>query len=78
MKNSVEAEFRRRTFIRAEMDGNVKTVAMGWACECGDEIGPDATLMKCIGCQGMLVGKLDLREAMARENALTKNALAWT
>ena len=78
MMNSVEAEFRRRTFIGEGMDGEVKTVVLGWACECGGEIGPDATLMICIGCQGMVVGKLDPQEKVARENAMTKTALAWT
>lgn len=79
MKNEVEAEYRRRTIVELGMDGKAETVAMmGWACECGREIGPDATLLKCVGCQGMLVGKLDPGEAAAREQALTKNALAWT
>lgn len=78
MKNTVEAEFRRRTFIGEGMDGDVKTVKMGWACDCGGEIGPDATLMMCIGCQGMIVGKLNPHEEVARQNALTKTALAWT
>lgn len=78
MKNSVEAEFRRRTFIGEGMDGDVKTVRMGWNCECGEEIGPNATLMKCIGCQGLHVGKIDPLEAMARAHSLTRTALAWT
>ena len=78
MKNEVEAEYRRRTFVGAGMDGDVETVSMGWACECGREIGPDANLLKCVGCEGLLVGKLDPGEAAAREQALTKNALAWT
>ena len=78
MKNSVEAEYRRRTFIEAGMVRGVETVTMGWSCDCGREIAPDANLLKCIGCEGMLVGKLDPGEAAARERALTKNALAWT
>ncbi|KAF6219386.1 hypothetical protein HO133_005212 [Letharia lupina] len=78
MKNCVEAEFRRRTFIGKGMDGDVETVVIGWACECGGEIGPNATLVKCIGCQGLGVGKIDSLVAIARESALMKTALAWT
>ena len=78
MKNEVEAEYRRRMIIGARMDGDVKTVMTGWACSCGREIGPDANLLKCVGCEGKLDGKLDPGEAAARERALTKNALAWT
>lgn len=78
MRNSVEAEFRRRTIIGAGTDRGVETVWMGWMCECGREIGPDATLMTCIGCDGIRVEKLDPGEIMAREKALTKNAFAWT
>ncbi len=78
MKNGVEGEFRRRTIIGEGMDGNVKTVIMGWLCSCGGEIGPDATLLKCIGCDGLRVGKLDPQETAVREMVLTKTALAWT
>lgn len=78
MKDSVEAEFRRRTFIGEGMDGDVKTVVMGWACQCGREIGPNATLMKCVGCQGMLFGRPDPQKESAREKASMKTALAWT
>ncbi len=78
MKNSVEAEFRRRLIIGEEKDGHVETVVISWSCECGEEIEPDATLMRCIGCQGMTVGKLDPQEVVARENALAKTAFTWT
>ena len=77
-RNSVEAGFRRRSLLGEGMDGNVKTVMTGWVCECGKEIGPGVTLMKCIGCRGMRVGKVDPREAAAREKSLRKTALAWT
>lgn len=77
MKNSVEAELRR-TFVGEGMDGDVKTVAMGYACQCGEEIGPNTTLLKCVGCQGLQVGKMDPLEAMTRERAMRKAALAWT
>lgn len=78
VKNSVEAEFRRRHFVGKGMDGNVETVIMGWACECGKEIGSSATLMRCVGCQGMRLGKVDPQEAAAREETLRKTALAST
>ena len=77
MRNSVEAGFRRRTFVGEGMLGDVKTVVMGWACECGGEVGDDAVLIKCVGCQGMVVGKLDAQEQIARETTLMKAALAW-
>ena len=77
--NVAEAEFRRRTLIEEGlMDGDDRTVTTGWACECGKEVGPDPTLMKCIGCDGMRVGRLDPRETAAREERLRKTALAWT
>lgn len=78
MKDGVEAESRRRTFVGEGKDGQVKTVWMGWKCACGGEIGPDATLLKCVGCQGMIVGRLDPQLAIARDTALTNTALAWT
>lgn len=78
MKNIVEAEFRRRIFVGEGTDGDVKTVFMGWACECGGQIGPNATMIKCIGCQGMAVGKLNARGTFSREMAWTNTALAWT
>lgn len=77
-KNSVEAEFRRRHFVGKGMDGNVKTVITGWACECGKEIGSGATLMRCVGCRGMRIGKVDPQDVAAREETLRKTALAWT
>ena len=78
MRSSVEAAFRRRTFVGKRVDGDVKTVMMGWACECGGEIGPNATLIKCVGCQGMVIGKVVPQEESSRETTLMKNALAWT
>ena len=75
---SIESQFIRSS---AEHEGTVEdvgTVMTGWACECGREIGPDAALMKCLGCQGILIGKLDPREAAAREKCFRKTALAWT
>lgn len=78
MKNSVEAEFRRRTIIGSGIHGGIETVTTGWACDCGREIGPDATMMVCIGCDGIRFDKLDPGEITAREKALTKNALAWS
>lgn len=77
-KNSVEAEFRRRHFVGKGMDGNVKTVITDWACECGKEIGSGATLMRCVGCRGMRIGKVDPQDVAAREETLRKTALAWT
>ena len=78
IKNSVEAELRRRKFIEAGIDGDVETVMTGWACECGREVGPDAEFIKCIGCKGMRVGTLDPQEVAAREKGLRKTTLAWT
>ena len=78
MKNSVEAEVRRRTLVGVRMDRGLKTVTVGWACKCGRDIGPDATLSKCIGCRGMRVGGVEPQEAAAREKTLRKTALAWT
>lgn len=78
MRNGVEAEFRRRRFMGKGVNGKIKTVIMGWTCECGREVGPDATLVKCIGCQGIRLGKLDPPEQAARERAMMKNAFAWT
>ena len=77
MKSSVESEWRRDS-IAAGMDGHVKTVALGWKCECGSQIGPDATMMKCYGCQGLRDGKLDPPREQARQNTLTKNTCSWT
>ena len=74
----MEAEFRRRTIVREGMDRDVKTAFLGWACPCGQDIGPDATLLRCTGCQGLRVGRLDAQEAAPRENALRKAAMAWT
>ena len=77
--NGAEAENRRRTLIgKRMMDGDDRTVTTGWACECGEEVGPGPTLMKCIGCQGMRVGKVDPQETTAREERLRNTALAWT
>ena len=77
--NGAEAEYRRRTLIgEGMMDGDDRTVTTGWACECGEEVGPGPTLMKCIGCQGMRVGKVDPQETAAREEKLRNTALAWT
>ena len=78
MKNDVEAEFRKRTLVGVGMDRGVKIVTMGWACQCGRDIGPDATLRKCYGCQGMRVGEVERQEVAAREETLRKTALAWT
>lgn len=78
MRNAVEAEVRRRTFVGKDRVGDVRTVIMGWVCECGREIGPETTLMKCIGCEGMRIGKIDPRLMAAKEQAMTKKALAWT
>ena len=78
MRNGVEAELRRRTLVGMRMEKGVKTVTIGWACECGREIGPDATLSKCIGCRGIRGGGVEPQEAAAREVTLRKTALAWT
>lgn len=78
MKNRVEAEFRRRTFVGVGMDGDVKTVVMGWLCECGGEIGPNCRLMKCVACQGMIVKQYDPQMAIAQDTAFLNAALAWT
>ena len=79
-KNDAEAEARRRTLIeKALIDGGeVSTVTTGWACECGEEVGPGPTLMKCVGCDGMTVGKVEPKETAAREERLRGTALAWT
>lgn len=78
MRDRVEAESRRRSFVGEGKDGQDKTVILGHVCECGGEIGPNTTLLKCVGCQGMIVGRLDPQLAIAREIALTNTALAWT
>ena len=78
MKDNVEAAFRRRTLVGKGMVGDVKTVVTGWACECGKEVEPSTTLMKCIGCEGVDIGKIDSRGKIAREIALAKTTLAWT
>lgn len=79
MKNRVEAEFRRRTFVgKGMMDGDVSTIKLGFACECGRDVEPDSKLMKCVGCQGISAKKYDPRIAIAQETAFAKAALAWT
>ena len=77
--NRVEAEARMRTLVgEPMMDGDVQTILTGWACECGEDLGPTATVMKCVGCQGLKVGQPDPAEVAAREEKLRKKALAWT
>ena len=79
MKHDVEAAVRRRTYVgEGPTEEDVETVLMGWECECGRQIGPNSTLMRCIGCQGILVGELDSQRYVARESALTKTTFAWT
>ena len=77
-KNRVEAECKRRTIVRGGMDGDDPTVELGWACDCGRTIGPNATLLRCAGCQGLKYGRFDQQEAVSREENLRKAALAWT
>ena len=77
MRNSVEAEFRR-TFVGEYVNEDVKIVLMGWNCECGKQIGPNPMLVRCVGCRGVLVGRVSRLGEIARENALIKAALAWT
>ena len=79
-KNEAEGEARQRTLIeKALIDGGeVSTVTAGWACQCGEEIGPGPTLMKCVGCDGMTVGKVKPKETAAREERLRETTLAWT
>ena len=77
--NEAEAESRWRILVEEGMvDGDNRIGVTGWACECGEEVGPATTLMKCVGCQGMRVGKVDPREIVAREDKLRETALAWT
>ena len=72
----VEAEHRRGIIGKA-MNGGVMTVMTGFVCDCGKEVDSDATLMKCVLCQGLRAGSLDPRAATAREKFLRKTALAW-
>ena len=76
-KNMVEAEFRRRAIDRSGMDRVVETAYTGWACECGQDIEPAATLLRCTGCRGLQLGILEPQEMATREEALKKTALAW-
>ena len=78
VKNSVEADFRRRIFTAEEKDGEVETVAFGWACQCGRAIGPDVTVLICVGCGGLHFGKLSRQGALDHEQVLRGTALAWT
>ena len=80
LRNSVEAEVRRRTLIgETIMDGEDETAFTGWACECGEEIlWPDATFMKCVGCDGIRFGRLDPRETFIQEELMRKTALGCT
>ncbi|KAM0794453.1 hypothetical protein BDR22DRAFT_693550 [Usnea florida] len=78
VKNSVEADFRRRIVPADGKNGEVETVTFDYACQCGKAVEPDATVLTCVGCGGVRFGTLDGRGILEHVEVLRKTALAWT
>ena len=78
VKNSVEADFRRRIFPADGKDGEVETVSFDFACQCGRAVESDATVLTCVGCGGVRFGQLNRQGILDHERVLRRNALAWT
>ena len=78
VKNSAEADFRRRIFPADGKDGEVETVTFDYACQCGRTVEPDATVLTCVGCGGVRFGQLDRQGILDKEEVLRRTALAWT
>ena len=78
VKNSVEADFRRKIFPADGKDGEVEAVTFDFACQCGKAVESDSTVLKCVGCEGVRFGKLSRQGVFDHEEVLRKNVLAWT
>ena len=78
VKNSVEADLRRRIFPADGKDGEVETVTFDFSCQCGKAVESDATVLTCVGCGGVRFGQLNRQAILDHERVLRRTALAWT